>query len=266
MFDKLKIVLFKPRFIGLYIKENSFKLFLKMSLVILLVLIPGFIKNFVVNEISSEFSNYIITATIDAKIEDVYISDNLLYNENEYVIDCYYFDVMIGGSVSSDNFESITVNKLLFDVDSIRFYVSNIEVYNVAYSELNVGDMDFSNISKTNVVASNQYISVFNKIYKDNNIIISSFFSSALLFDLVINVLSMSLMLALLSFMFNKTTNIMPFKYRFKITLNCQYIYLLSVFISLLYSNENIQFVGTFIMSFYAFKALNSITMSRKGE
>lgn len=264
MLDKFKIVLFKPRFIGLYIKENMILLILKLIACILIVLTPSFITIYSQKEVSSDFKNYLVQSLVTSNIEDVYLTDNVLYYENSYEVDCYYFGLFIGADIDTSDFSSITTNKLVFLSNEIKFYVSNVEIYSTTYTDLNIGDINFELISTSNVEVMNRYVNIFNTLYKNNHTLISLFFCGALFFDVAINVFILSLILALISMFFSKK-NIMPFIFRYKMCLNCQFVYLVLLLISTLYGFDIVSYIGTFVMSLYAFTALNSITMVKKG-
>ncbi len=264
MLDKIKIVLFRPRFIGFYIKENILLLIAKLLLCTLIVLLPSFYTIGKTNEISSEFRSYLIETTNKTNMEDVKLIDNILYFDNEYEIDCYYFTLIIGENNS--NLISSLSNKLVFNNDGITFYASSLEVYSETYENLNIPDIDFSLISTNNVMESNKFISIFNKLYQENNVSISIYFSVALLIDMLINVFGIAAMLAIISMIFSKgKTNIMPFAFRYKMCLNAQYVYLLLILLGTLFGVSYISYIATFVMSLYAFIAMSSITMVKKG-
>lgn len=265
MLDKLKIVLFKPRFIGLYIKENIFKLLITIFVAISIVSIPSFITIANKDEISGTYESYLIDATTNASIKNVYIEDYILYFDEEYEYDAYYFNIVIGKQIELESLESIYVSKFLFDYDSVRFYVSTIEVYSATYKELGVQSLDFELISTNNIVSVNKFVEIFNSVYKENHTIIGVTSYAILFLGLAFNVFGMSLVLAGISLLFSRApNNIMPFKYRYKMCLNAQFIYLLLFLLSSLFGFDIVSYVGTFIMSLYAFMALNSITMVKK--
>lgn len=264
MLDKLKIVLYKPRFIGLYIKENTFLLILKLLVCILIALAPSFITTASQKEVSSAYEQYLVQSIVSTNIKDVYIQDNVLYYETPYEVDCYYFNLLIGTDVDTSEISNITTNNLVFLTNEIKFYASNVQIYSTTYEALNITDIDFELISTTNVQVMNTYINIFNKLYQENHSVITLYSCIKLFIDCAINVFILSLILALISKVFN-SSNIMPFVFRYKMCLNCQFIYLLLLLISNLYGFNIVSYIGTFVMSLYAFTAMNSITMVKKG-
>lgn len=264
---KFKIVLFNPRFIGLYVKENIFKALITLVIAILVVLIPTYVELGVKDKVSSEFQNFIIEVTANEKIKNTYISNGVLYTENEYEFDAYYFNILIGKEVDITNIETMYTNKLLFDTDSIKFYISNVEFYSITYNELNLLNFDFSLIESYDISSVNQYVNIFNDLFNENKIVISTTFAFVYTFELIFVVFMSALTMTVISYIFsNKNNNHMPFGFRYKNALNCQYIYLVFILLSSLYRVEALQFIGNFAMAFYVVIAMNSIIMKRKEQ
>lgn len=264
MLDKLKIVLFKPRFIGLYIKENFLLLILKLLVTIFVCLLPTYFTICSINEISSDFRSYLTTNITSASIENTVIDNFVLKTENAYNIDGFYFDIIIGNEIEEDSYSSFNETKLIFDETKVTFYVSSFEFYSVSYEEMNLESLDFEQISPTNLENLNKFINVFNFIYKDNHNFISVVLCASVTLELIISVFGTALILAGISLIFNKR-NVMPFIFRYKMCLNSQYIYLALILVGSLYGFDIVSYVATFVMSIYALVALNSITMVKKG-
>lgn len=264
---KLKIVLFNPRFIGLYVRENIIKTLVTLLITTLLVLIPTFVELGVKDKVSSEFQNFIIEVTANEKISDTYIRDGVLYTEDEYEFDGYYFNILIGKEVDVANIESKYTKKLLFDTDSIKFYISNVEFYSITYNEIDLLDFDFGLIKSNDILTVNQYINIFNDLFNENKILISSAFAFIYTFELVFVVFMSALTMTIISYIFsNRNNNHMPFGFRYKNALNCQYIYLFFILLSSLYGVEELQFIGNIAMAVYVVIAINSIIMKRKEQ
>ncbi len=260
MINKLKVVLSKPRLIGLYINENIIKSLLMLFIATLIVLIPPFIKISLNDSISSSFSTQLVEGAITSKINNCYISDNELFTNQTYQFETSEFSVIIGQTDELSLYQT-----LQFDTNSIKYFLSNIEVYEITYEELNVKDIDFEEISYKNIIVANEFINIFNKLYQENKTVITLYNMSYIMLDLIIAVISSALFLTLISYIISSAAkNLMPFKCRFKICLNCQYIYLLFILFSFLYNAYFFQYIGNLLMFIYVVLSIKSVTIRKK--
>lgn len=265
MFSKLKVVLFNPRFISLYLKENVLKTLLGIFAAITIALIPNIVEVSVKNEISTEFKTYLLEVTKTANIETAYISNGELFYESTYEYNAYYFDISIGDS--NTEFSEIYIPKMLFTQYDIKFIFSTVEVYSISYDELGVIDLDFSKIGSKDLTDSNNFVKIFNDMYYINRNTIKTGLIVFSFLDLTIVIFSSALMMTIFSYIFSKKSyNHMPFTYRYKTCLNSQYIYLVFILLGSLYSISLLETIGIFVMSGYAIFALNSIVFKRKEE
>lgn len=260
MIKKIQIVLFQPRFIGLFIKENIFKSLLMLFLTIIIAIIPGAITELRTQEISTQFRTELLYNIEHSNIENAKIEDGVLLYEEQQIIGYTYFNVIIGGELSIDN---MYYYNLVFHETNLKFYISNIEVYSIEYKELELNNIDFSLVNTTSATESNKYVYIFNQLYNDNKIIINTYNIVFYFFEVLAMIFIGALVMACFSLIFNNFGNIMPFKYRYKICLNCQYVYIVSIFLSFLYYASWMQLVGNFVMAIYVVIATNSIRMEK---
>ncbi len=262
MLDKLKVVLFQPRAIGLYMSEKLFKTILMLIGAIILVLIPATILVTSQDTITNSYATEVVNNIQSANISNVYIENNKLSSEQTYLINTSVFDILIGTQEHSYNTALTYV--LHFAEDEITFSAANIKVYSMSYEQLTIKSLNFDLIEINDYVEVNKIISIFNQLYRDNKLFIHSFNMTVVVIDLVLTVISSALLMAVMTMFFgNLPKGSLPFKLRIKNTLNCQYIYLLTFLFSILFGQLYIQFIGNFLMVIYVIVSTNSIIIKK---
>lgn len=256
MLTKLNIVLFKPRLIGLFIKEKISRVILMLLLCVLITISPEIVKSAVNDGVSNEFRNYVKYVASDTQIEDTYINNYELSYNATTSFNVQLFDVVIGNIDDVDTLFSFTFN---FKEKGIDFYVSGVSVYTATYQELDLQELDFSKISY-DVIEVNRFLNVFDNVYNLNKPILVIYNSVYMFIDILFMVVLSAIMLAILTGIFRKTT--LPFKFRFLTALNCQYIFLFFILLSVLYNALFLQMIGNIIMAVYVFKAINAISIT----
>ncbi|MFI3329556.1 MAG: hypothetical protein R3Y05_03590 [bacterium] len=260
MIRKIKIVLLQPRFIGLFIKEKVWKSLLMIFIASAISIIPGAITEINNKEISSDFRTELVTNMQNANVSDAKIEDGVLSYVDQYIISYTYFNVIIGGELNLDN---LYTYNFIFEEKDLTLYVSNIAVYSVSYEDLNITNLDFSLVKTTSLTESNKLIYIFNQLYIANKNVVSFYNITAYYIEVLFTIFTGALIMTCFTMIFNSSGNIMPFKYRYKTCLNCQYIYIFSILLSFLYYNVYIQILGNFLMALYVVIATSSIRMEK---
>lgn len=258
---KIKTVLFEPRLIGLFFNEKMWKSLLMMFIAILITIIPAVMTQMSTKQISTSFRTTLVENVQNSNIVNTYIVDNTLIYEEQYVIEYDFFNVVIGGELGADSFYYYTI---LFDENDVKFYLTNIEWLSLSYEELNIDNLDFSMIKTTSVIETNKFISIFNQLYEMHLVEIAMFNVFYCFFDVTLTVFFTALFMAAIAMVFKSKEDIMSFKFRFKTCLNCQYIYLLFVLFSFLFSIFYLQYIGIILMSIYTIVATNSVRLVKK--
>lgn len=253
MLTKLYVVIFKPRIIGLFIKEKVYKIILMLLLAIVITITPEIIRISINDGFSNEFRNELKTAVISTDFKNISINDSTLTYEETYTLDLSAFTVTIGDYTSVSS-----AYELVFTEEKVTFYVSGIDLYNVTYAELELEELDFT-IMSNDVQETSKFIKLFDQLYQNNKFEIILYNSLYMFFDLLFIVVVSAAIISFISNMFHK--NGLPYKYKFVTTLNCQYIYLLFIFLSILYQALFLQVIGNILMVIYVISALGSISL-----
>lgn len=259
---KLKIVLFKPRFIPLFIMEKTSKLILSILVCIVVAISPAVIKQNFNNDISDIVKTIVSDQLQTANIENANINDYKLSTQNTYEIDTYYFILTIGEKELTSSPTPI----IQFKEESVLISLSGVEVYSITYQELKLEELNFSEVNSLNVKEQAKFYKIFNDIYLNNKSLFIAGYAIYLVFDMAFFIFLSALLMAFLTTIFDKNIkNEMPFKFKYKTALNCQYIYLFFVLLSLLYNTVYLQFVGNIFMIIYITQA-NKTIIVKKGS
>ncbi len=255
MLTKLQIVLFKPRLIALLIKEKTSSVIVMLFIAILIAISPEIIRLSVSEGISNSFRTEIKTRLTQETFSNTYISSGVLSYEETNNISLSAFDLVIGDVNEYDGKFLYVMN--LSD-DNITFYISSVLVYSISYDELNVENIDFNSM-KYDVKEVFKLVNIVDEIYLINKTSLVIYNSVYMFIDVLFIVLATSLLFGVMSSVFSKSG--LSFRYRFKTALNCQYIFLLSILLSVLYNALFLQIIGNLVMVIYVVISLTSIQL-----
>lgn len=254
---KINTCLFEPRKIGLFLGEKFIKVIFQLILLSTVAILPFTVNLLFHDEISSssrgEINEQLIVKTQQT---DMVISDGVLSGSGYKVI--YLDEFIVVLNPDDKKLEGFEFDTYIMDFgrDEVRIYLANICISEMKYIEFSNLNIDFSKIAEKDYIESDMFIKFINKNFskfRSSWVISKSIIKLAeVLFSVLINAFIITLL--------SKAAN--PFlrnKYRFKVSLDAQIIFLVSILLDCLFATDYIHIIGTILSMIYLFRALKSI-------
>ncbi len=253
MFDRLRICLLHPRFIGKFIIDKIWKV---IVLYIILIAILGVL----LFSLYKGYSN--LPQTEESQITNVIMRDDtadLTFNNKvlsgtakKYI---YSFDDNdLGIYFLDDVSERTETFIIIFNSDNYEVYLGNKLLEKVNYSTLNINDfkIDGSN-DNTSRIALGTLISMAFNAYNNSLAASNTFFN---LFEILGTLLFIFLITFLITYNINST---IKGKFRFSLLLHCGIPYLVIYILAYMLNISFLQYVAMLIPIIYFFISLKSI-------
>ena len=258
-FSKMYICLFEPRKMGVFLGEKLFKSFIQLLLLAIIAITPIIVslsfRDGISNSSRDEIENYLITKSLDT---DLLIKDNTLTGSKglAFLIDEAILFLNPKDEKLTIDAEYATYHIIEFNPKGVRVDFFNNQIFSKTYSELNVGEIDFSKIEGADYLELSKLIDIINVCF--NNVKVGWVIENSIiaLFDLYLTLIISALVLAFLVKMVNP---MIGFKFRFKAALDAQVISLLCLFLMMLLKAEFIRYIGVILSAIYLFIAMISI-------
>lgn len=257
MLKKLIICLGHPTRIGLYLNEKMWKSILELLLVAFIITIPYTVSLSLQKELSNQSVTNTVTFFNNYSEEcDLEIKDGVLTGKNEILMAGYEAYVFFNPNNKTLDATYRSMPLLEFSKNKLILTFMGIKVYekaytDLAYNELSIKKMtmnDYNEISKLNEIFNDVFVSVRGRwVVANSTFMLVQAFVLALLSSLVLG-------------LFSSFVNIgVPFKYRFKLALDSQFISLICILLSLLFSASWLEYVGVILSACYLISALSKI-------
>ena len=258
-FSKIYICLFEPRKIGLFLGEKIIKSFIHLLLLAIIAVSPIVVSYCVRDGISNyshnKIEDYLMTEIYET---DLIIKDNTFTGSDElaFLLDETILFLNPNGKQLEIGVEHISYHVIEFGQEEVSVEFLNNTIFSKKYSELNVGEIDFSKIADADYLELDKLISIINVCF--NNMKVGWVIESSIitLLDVYLTIIISALILAFLVKIFNP---IIGFKFRFKGALDAQIIYLLCIFLMVLFRAEFIRYIGVILSAIYLFISMMAI-------
>lgn len=259
MFKKIMTCMSMPSRIGLYLNEKMYRSFFRLILCAIIATLPFTISLLNRTEISQTSKDIIVKEIV--QIDEEFRLDIVNYKligEKELVYQGY--DAVVCFNPNNKNTSNL-VNAAEYPVlelnkDRVNLYVGSMCIYSQTYHDLEVKDLSFSKMMQTDYIEYDKFLSLLNTVF-------SSVHGVWVLAYSLFNFISMfviALIVAFIMAIFSKFVNpVVGFKFRLKLALDSQYIFLLFAMLATLFSASFLEYIGLIFASFYTIKALSKI-------
>lgn len=256
---KLYICLFDPRKIGFFLGEKIWKVVFQLILCTLIAVAPLALSLSLHKEISSVSRNEIKNTLV------VIMHDSDLKLENGILTGTrgrYFYLEEFSLIINPDNSNMIEYGNLdsyilEFGKTGINVYLMGRMIHTQKYAELGAENIDFIKIANdVDYVELDKFIKLVDTAFLTfhSSWVGIGYFTKVI--EILARVLINALIISLLSKMFN------PFlrqRYRFKASLDAQFIFLVFVLFDILFNANFMYIIGMFFSMTYLFRALRSI-------
>ena len=275
MFSKMFTCLFKPREIARYFNEKMYKSILLILVLTLISIIPYTISISVDSHLSGDAYSVVLN-NIQENISqtDLEIKDHKLSGSKGIMIEGYssiiVFNVLEGTKISDEiykmSFSYNTVPLVIFDTQKVEVYFWGIKVYESDYETLEFNDFSMAKVLKNNYLEMDKLFNALDQIHVKLTVKRVAYNSIMLYISRIISAFFLAL---LVTFLAKMLYYYIPFKIRYKVSLDSQMIailfsmlYYMTSFTILIYAGE----VLSFVFAVMALKKIVPLKIEIKGD
>lgn len=259
MFKKIMTCMSRPSRIGLYLNEKMFISFFRLILCAIIATLPFTIVLLSRTEINQTSKDIIVKEIIQIDEEfQLDIVDYKLTGEKELVYQGYDAVVCFNpNNKNTSNLVNVSEYPILeFNKDRVNLYVGSMCIYSKTYRDLEIKDLSFSKMMQTDYLEYDKFVSLLNTVFNSVHKVWVLAYS---LFNFI-SMFIISVIVALILAIFSKFVNpVVGFKFRLKLALDSQYIFMFFAMLATLFSASFLEYIGLIFACIYTIKALSKI-------
>ena len=254
---KLNICLFEPRKIGLFLGEKMSKVIFQLILCCMIIVAPLALKLNYQTEISSNSRNEIKeTLMIYPYSNNMKLKDGILTGTDGRGIFLDEFVVLLNPEGTNYDIADLGTYVAVFGKTEVKIYFMGNVISSTKYEEYGELEIDFSKISAADYIEADKFIKVVDMTFAQfhTHWVITSYVAKVI--EVIARVLINALILSLLAKFANP---FLRYRYRFKASLDTQFIFVVFFLLDVLMLTNYMYLIGMFLSVIYLYRALRAI-------